>query len=403
MTGTLTKRTKRNGSVSWGYSFFAGRDETGKRIQRTKSGFATKREASDALRKAIAEHQAGPAAVAPLVTFSEFFERWMSEYAGRRCAPTTLQRYRQLGAYAVGKVGSVQLEKLPPMRIETSLNALQDCGGRKDSKHPNGRPLEAITVRNIGFVVHGSLQTAVRWGLLPINPMDRVELPKAEKKEKKILDRAGVQKLLDAARGTRLFPLLALAAATGCRRGELLALTWADINFENGVMSVTKSLEETDAGVRVKTTKSGKPRRFAVPEQALQALRDHKEQQGRDRALFGGDYEDLNLVFCRPEGGYYKPDKVGARVTELARKLGLSGVRLHTLRHSHASELLSKGAPIPTVAKRLGHANANITLSIYAHALDADEVAAAKIWNDAMEDVIAQAPVRSSAVKKAAS
>jgi site-specific recombinase XerC len=71
------------------------------------------------------------------------------------------------------------------------------------------------------------------------------------------------------------------------------------------------------------------------------------------------------------------------------RKAGIQGVSLHSLRHTHASELLSSGVPIPTVAKRLGHANANVTLSIYAHAIEADELAAAKIWNDAMVTVIA--------------
>jgi hypothetical protein len=79
---------------------------------------------------------------------------------------------------------------------------------------------------------------------------------------------------------------------------------------------------------------------------------------------------------------------VGARIVELMRKSGIEGVSLHSLRHTHASELLSNGVPIPTVAKRLGHANANVTLSIYAHALEADELAAAKIWDDAMVDVI---------------
>jgi site-specific recombinase XerC len=72
----------------------------------------------------------------------------------------------------------------------------------------------------------------------------------------------------------------------------------------------------------------------------------------------------------------------------MMKSVGLEGVSLHSLRHTHASELLSKGVPIPTVAKRLGHANANITLAIYAHALEADELAAAKIRDDAMVNVI---------------
>jgi integrase len=79
---------------------------------------------------------------------------------------------------------------------------------------------------------------------------------------------------------------------------------------------------------------------------------------------------------------------VSVRVTELAQKCGLKGVGLHTLRHTHASELLSKGVPIAVVSDRLGHANAAVTLGIYTHALKADELAASKVWEDAMADVI---------------
>jgi integrase len=201
-------------------------------------------------------------------------------------------------------------------------------------------------------------------------------------------DRDRVSQALKGAAGMQLYPLIVLGAATGCRRGELLALTWSDVDFESGIMTVDKSLEETKAGLRVKSTKSGKARRFAVPAQALQVLQQHRAQQDRDRALFGKDYSSMGLVFCKPEGTFYRPDSISSRVTEILRKAGLTSASLHTLRHSHASELLSKGAPIPTVAKRLGHANANVTLSIYSHALEADELAAAKIWDDAMADVI---------------
>jgi len=153
-------------------------------------------------------------------------------------------------------------------------------------------------------------------------------------------------------------------------------------------MTVDKSLEETKAGLRAKSTKPGKPRRFAVPAQALQVLHEHREQQDHEHTLFGPDYQDNGLVFCKSEVTFYRPDSISSRVTEILRKAGLKGASLHTLRHSHASELLSMGAPIRTEAKRLGHANANVTLSISSHAPEADERAAAKVWHHGMADVI---------------
>src|SRR5205085_9494856 len=96
-------------------------------------------------------------------------------------------------------------------------------------------------------------------------------------------------------------------------------------------------------------------------------------------------------VFCQPNGAYYSPDRLGARVVELMRSVGLEGGSLHSLRHSHASSLLSNGVPIAVVSQRLGHSDQNITLSIYSHAMPAETKAAAKIWNDAMADVISEA------------
>jgi integrase len=167
------------------------------------------------------------------------------------------------------------------------------------------------------------------------------------------------------------------------------ALQWTEIDFDSGIMNVTKSLEQTKkGGLRVKSTKSDKPRRFAVPATVLEALKEHRQQQEQDKKLFGRDYEDNGLVSCRADGRYYSPDRVGARVVALTRRAGPAGVSPHSLRHTHASELLSKGCSAAHCGKRLGHANPAITLSIYAHALEADEVAAARIWEDAMADVI---------------
>jgi integrase len=158
--------------------------------------------------------------------------------------------------------------------------------------------------------------------------------------------------------------------ATGMRRGEMLALQWTDIDFDRAILEVSKSLEETKKyGLRIKGTKSGEVRRFSVPADVLDMLKEHKREQDRQREMCGEEYANLNLVFCRPDGHYYNPDKLGVRIRRSMQKPGLAGVSLHSLRHSHASELLSQGAPITAVAERLGHASPNITLSIYSHAL----------------------------------
>jgi integrase len=116
----------------------------------------------------------------------------------------------------------------------------------------------------------------------------------------------------------------------------------------------------------VKSTKSGEPRYFGLDEFALEVLAEHREEQMRDKAKFGRDYrDDLNLVFCQPNGYYWSPNNIGLGVSELLDKAGLDGFSLHSLRHPHASVLLSQGTPLPVVSERLGHANSNITLAVY--------------------------------------
>lgn len=440
--------------MSWGYVFFGGWDTEGKRIQISKVGYPTRDAASKAVRLAIEEHDAqtgrvtrepGPKgrrvwsywldsecksgfesaeeagsalreAIArrdaekqrkvqddadrPGPPLAEFFQHWLKEHASRRCAPKTIERYGEMGKYLIRELGQVRLNDLTTAQIQMAIHRLHDHGGHKSEAHPNGRPLAPKTVRHAGTLLYTVLSDADRLGLLRIpHPMAnrRVLLPKLVKRRPAVLDEEKLRLLFDRARTTRLYPFVVVAAATGCRRGELLALQWSDLDLQTGSLDVSKSLEQTKAGLRVKNTKSEEPRRVAVPEWALGVLKQHRIDQESDRALFGHGYVDNNLIFCQPGGQYYSPDRLGARVSELMRKVGLQGVTLHSLRHSHASILLSKGVPISVVSERLGHADQNITLSIYSHALPADSRAAAKIWNESIVEMIGAAPAHPAA------
>jgi integrase len=398
MRGTILRYEPKRGRPTFGYSFFAGRDENGKRIQKVKRGFVTKGEAEEALREAIA-HAGGltEQKKASEKTFAELFEEWMQKYVRRDCARKTAEAYREHGAYALRRIGHLKLDQLQNGRnlLEDMIQEIADSGGIATKEHPKGRPLSRKTVRHIGFVVRGCFNYAVHRQYLKSNPMDGVRLPKLEKNRKpKIAEKEEFQAALRRASGTRLFPQVVFAHAVGCRRGELLAITWLDIDFDFGIATIDKSLEETkEFGLRVKCTKSGNPRYVELPAYVLKVLADWRKVQDKDRELCGADYAGHNLVFCRPDGEYYVPSQVGARVSKLMRKVGLR-LSLHSLRHSHASGMLSKGVPAATVAERLGHANAGITLGIYAHALKSDKHAAAAIWDDEMGHVVEEAMVR---------
>ncbi len=448
MTGCIFKRKLRSG-LSWGFSIFGGYDESGKQVRVFKSGFPTKDAAETACKDALKDSEArygkisrdvgtrgrriwaftlgeicetgftsradAEAALRTAIekratekqrqleqvrareelTLQRYLPMWINDHAARRCSGKTIERYLELAQYLVRELGSTPLNELTPAQIQQAVHNLHDRGGAKTKEYPPGRPLAAKTVRHIGSLLYTALAEAGRLGLLKIpHPManKRVLLPKLVKRKPAVLDPEKLGQLFPRARGTRLYALLVLAADTGCRRGELLPLRWSDINLESREVTIARSLEQTKkSGLRVKSTKSGEPRSIVISEWALEVLKEHRQEQDSDRQLLGRGYHDQDLVFCQPTGAYYSPDRLGARVAEMMRKAGLQGVSLHSLRHSYASIAISRGVPIPAVSERLGHADQNITLSIYSHALSADKRAAANIWSDAMADVIAAA------------
>jgi integrase len=393
--GSLTKYRKKDGRVSWGYYYKAeGR-------QYTKGGFPTKFDASKALDAALGNHQDtdGVARKGDTRTLAEYLVYWLDTHAALRCQPKTLERYRQHAGYLTKLLGSIPILDLKPGLIQEAVNLLQLQGGAPTKDHPQGRPLAAKTVHSTASLLFTCLGDAARMEHIPANPMaDRkVKLPKRPKPHPGVMDAAALGAIFRAAEGTRLYAFVLTAASSGCRRGELLALTWPDLNFETGEMIVSKSLEQTKAGLRVKQTKSGKPRTIGLDDFALDVLAAHRQQQEQDKLNFGSDYQDNALIFCQPNGAFLSPDHTGTRTKVLLRKAGFPNFSLHSLRHSHASILLGNGTPLAVVSERLGHANQNITLGVYSHSLPADRKAASKVWHAALAEVISEDRFRKTA------
>jgi len=338
MNGSAFKRRLPSGRIVWAYKFDAGRDPKGKRLYGQKSGYETKTAASAAMRDAIIEYEkthgkvtkhlgilgtvkwgyefgdekkngfadqaAATAALTAVVerraaaeqapaevdpTFTEYVKYWLDEHASRRTAPKTLERYRQFADYLIRHIGDTRLNALTTAQIQRVIHALQDHGGMVTEAHPQGKPLAAKTVRHIGTLLYTCLAEADRLGVLKVpHPMrnKRVRLPKLPKRKPTVLAKDKLKSLLDRARSTRLYPLIVTASATGCRRGELLALQWPDLNETTGELSVSKSLEQTKAGLRMKSTKSGEERKFVMPDQALAVLAEHREKQEDDKRLY---------------------------------------------------------------------------------------------------------------------
>jgi integrase len=188
------------------------------------------------------------------------------------------------------------------------------------------------------------------------------------------------QALITGTEGTAVHTALLMLLATGVRRGELLALTWADVDVENDTIAVHRSLEKTAAGLRFKSTKTNRGRVVAVPSFALEALRAHRIEQHKERLRYGEVWQDNGLVFSGVLGAPWDPAVFSRAFRRAAIRVGVGSIGPHSLRHTAATEMLREGIHPKVVADRLGHSTTRMTLDVYSHVVPALETdAAAKV------------------------
>jgi len=388
---TKTGKSRRDGEGKskraelWRYRFDADASD-GTRRQMSAAGFTTRAAALNAMRARIEEYerppQAAPPEPEPKETLADWVRAWLRDYAPQRCTPKTIERYQQLASYILdatdgepAALAATPLDALTPAEVERTLYALLRIKAKR-KEH-----LSPKSVREIAGVLSVSLNKAFRLGKILVNPLLRVELPKAATVKARSLTPDEIQQLRSACAGDWTFTFVELALATGARRGELLALTWPDVDWLTATLTVSKSVEETEAdGIRIKTPKNGRPRKFRIGPTAIAALRFLHEQQQEYRRLYGEQYQHHDLVFSLPDGSYFLPHLVSQTIRRRVKKAGIKNASLHTLRHTHASILLSKNVPLPAVSARLGHADTNITARVYSHFLPEDDARAADAW-----------------------
>jgi integrase len=224
-------------------------------------------------------------------------------------------------------------------------------------------------------VLFSALKQAVRWRLVPTNVAEAVEPPRIRRTEMRTLDAAEVRRLLSAAQGSRLYEVILIAVTTGMRRGEILGLRWADVDFDRSRITVSSALQLDGSLAEPKTPRSR--RDVGMPTTLRDVLRTHKARQNEDKLALGAGYVDRGLVFANESGGSWKADGISTLYRGIVKRAGLGTLRFHDLRHTAASLMLEEGLPITTVAAILGHANTSTTLSVYAHAIKGSEQGAA--------------------------
>jgi len=305
-------------------------------------------------------------------TVGELMEAWLASRA-QTLKPRTLADYRAtIDRYITPALGSLTLEKVTPRRLVALYAHWQEQG-----KHR--------TALRIHRALSMAFALAVRWAWLAASPCDKLDPPRYKPERKDVWTLAEMRRFLDGTRDHWLSPLWLCAIATGCRLGELLALTWDDVDWNAGTIAIDKSAQMI-GGKRVTgtpKTASGN-RTISVPPDALAKLRQHKIKQAAQRVALRERWQAGDFVFSSPRGNALRKTTVEAATRRECDRLGLPRQTPHQLRHLHASVLISRGLPVTDVSRRLGHATPAITMAIYAHALGDDDQAAANAIGHAM-------------------
>ena len=206
-------------------------------------------------------------------------------------------------------------------------------------------------------VIASSLKQAVRWQLHAASTADGVSPPRVGRATLRIPHAAEMRKLLEGAAGHRYELPILFAATTGMRRGEVVSLTWRDVDLDAGVL-------------RVRSGKTGSARRtIYLPASTVTALRRHRKDQASRKLLCGAAWQEKDLVVDRGDGESVDPDSVSHAFAEIADHVGMPDVRIHDLRHGFASALLRSGVNVKVVSEALGHSRTAFTMDVYAHVL----------------------------------
>jgi integrase len=368
MKGSLRERRPGN----WELIVQMPRDlATGRPRQLSRTHIGTKREAQRALAALVAEVATGRVSSSS-TTLLELLMRWLDQVEDQ-LSPTSIREYRRIVNKTIGPdLGKLRLSKVTTQRIDAYYAMLA-----------RERNLSAGSVRHVHAILRGALGQAVKWGWIPVNPAASASPPKIRRKEINPPTIVDTRRLLDAADAydPEFAALLRVLTATGARRGEVCGLRWTDIDGGSRTLSIQRSVASIPGGTIVKDTKTHAARRIALDDDTIAILDQQRARLEHRAEVCGLEFDDGGYVFTMSADGSepLHPDTITATFGRVQRLAGVKGVRLHDLRHLHATQLLAAGVPVRTVSGRLGHANAATTLNVYAHFLEASDREAADV------------------------
>ena len=351
----------KTGHGRWYYRIDTGRDpKTGKRSEErlTKPEWRSKSDAEDALALRMAEVVTGEFRHDGRETVATFLTGWLERKVQDGLRPSSERMYRTyVTHYLVPAIGTVRLSDLRPGHVDKLLRDLRSQGKG------------ATTIRRVHAVLSSALGSAKRARLIAYNPAADVDLPRISKAKVEPWEPEELGRFLDSAGTHRLGALFELMAFTGLRRGEALALRWADVDLVAARLTIRTQLVQVGSRVveGVTKTPSGEQRVVDLGDRTVGVLMAQQIAQDAERSSWGSGYVDNDRVFAREDGSDLSPEYVTKTFGRLLKAAGLRKQRLHDLRHLSASLMIAGGVDIAVVSKRLGHSQISVTADLYSH------------------------------------
>lgn len=413
---------------SWEYRFRLPEKNqaTGKYKWAYGSGFATKKEAWQACRKAISQFEENRYVQPSKRTVAEYLTEWLP-LVKPSIEATTWANWNSLAmTYVIaGTIGGessdqsitfVPLQKLDGPQLLRFYNALlthgrikrdnntlmyrewqerinsgekptpreiaATCGTTSSaarcaiSRYKSGRiPVETSpglapkTVRNLHVMLHRAFADAVLWKYVTDNPAKSIKPPKIRRKKRPVWTPEQLSRFMDHIRTDRFAALFMLEITTALRRAEICGLRWNSVDLDNAVFSpidskvvVNGKAEDKEGGKTVNAD-----RLIALDPDTVDELRRWQRVQQQEKEFFGTDYQGSNRVFTWEDGRDVNPDSLRERFKRLAAAADLPEIRFYDLRHSYVTGALRAGVRAEVVSERIGHASVAFTLSTYAH------------------------------------
>lgn len=365
MRGHIARKGKK-----WYPVWYCGKDLDGKKKYKWERGFDTKKEAQRFLAEKLVQLNNGIPEPSR-DSLGTYLLQWLEDKRPQ-IRPGTFRSYEWLlKKHIVPMIGHMALADIKPQHIQELYTKLQSPEIQLSNQ----------SVLNAHRILVQALNRAVKWDLIHKNPASAVHPPRPSRVEMAVWSEQELKRFLEHTRNSRYHIAYVLLSSTGMRLGELLALRWSDVNLECGEIHITRSLSYTGKGYKIQEPKTRSGRRtITIPKSVVRELIKHRVKQHQERLKAGELWQDNDLVVATALGRPVLQHNIRMQFQKYIEQLGLKRIRIHDLRHTHATILLKRGIHPKVVQERLGHSDISLTLNTYSHVLPSlQEAAAAKI------------------------